>query len=205
MTSDDQAVDYRRTNKSASKSNQNNRTAQEPDGSAAPTSQTVLPSKPSIRHQTSNITKRSHASNIYQGSRISNSTQRSNLHAVYGVSTTVGSGLFHPTDKTPFSSLNKKSIDTQSNRKQLVREQQHLVRQSTTTAARSLSKGKKERDQSGSLNRMYNQLEPRAKLALNQAFLNNIKCGRNHQNFQQAMHQYANQVKERKRAKRAIE
>ena len=74
----------------------------------------------------------------------------------------------------------------------MLKEQQNQVRQSTSTALRSLSKGKRDRDQSNSLSRMYNQLEPRAKLALNQAFLNNIKSGRNHQNFQQALFQFAN-------------
>ena len=52
---------------------------------------------------------------------------------------------------------------------------------------------------------MYNQLEPRAKLALNQAFLSNVKCGRNFQTFQNALDVFANQDTERLRAKKAIE
>lgn len=176
----EEQTEPRKTSKSAQKNKM--AAARVGQGSEATTvagSQTLAGSKQSVRHQTSNITKRSTAG--YQGSRISNSTQKSNIQAAYGPPN--AGGLYMATEKTPISSIDQKMNDTRSARKQLVREQQNQVRQSTSTAARSLSKGKKERDQSNSLNRMYNQLEPRAKLALNQAFLNNIKSGRNHQNF----------------------
>ena len=52
--------------------------------------------------------------------------------------------------------------------------------------------------------RMYNQLEPSAKYALNQAFLVNIKSGRNHQTFHTALHHYVNQSNEKKKAMQAI-
>ena len=73
-------------------------------------------------------------------------------------------------------------------------------------AARSLSKGKrKEREASNSLSRLYHALDSKAKFALNQAFLINIKSGRNHQTFHNALDHYANQSLEKKKVKNAID
>ena len=73
-------------------------------------------------------------------------------------------------------------VQTESEKRRLLlQEQRFQQRQSTNMAARSLSKGKrKEREVSDSLGRLYNQLDSKAKFALNQAFLINIKSGRNH-------------------------
>lgn len=87
-----------------------------------PGSQILPSSKQSIRGQTSNNSKRS----AMPGSRISNSTQRSNIQAVYGVPNTAGAIIAtRPSEKTPLSSQNQKSTDGRVGRKQLVREQMH--------------------------------------------------------------------------------
>lgn len=58
-------------------------------------------------------------------------------------------------------------------------------KQSVTDMIRNLSKER--RNNSGSLNRLYNQLDARARQALNLAFLSNIKSGHNHRSFHEAL------------------
>ena len=53
--------------------------------------------------------------------------------------------------------------------------------------------------------RMYNDLDPSAKSALNQAFLSNIKSGRNHQTFHKALEAHINQPQERQKVAQAID
>jgi len=48
--------------------------------------------------------------------------------------------------------------------------------------------------------RLYNQLDTSAKTALNLAFLTNIKSGRNHQTFHQAMEAFQNEVADKRKS-----
>ena len=52
--------------------------------------------------------------------------------------------------------------------------------------------------------RLYNELDPHSKVALNSAFLMNIKSGRNHQTFHQALTAHQNEAIERTKVEQAI-
>ena len=85
--------------------------------------------------------------------------------------------------------------------------QEHKLRhiQSTHLASQALPKEGPNRSNSSSLMRLYRQLDPESRLALNSSFLTNVKSGRNHQTFHQALKQHANNSRERAKAQKVIE
>ena len=93
-----------------------------------------------------------------------------------------------------------------SQRKALVKEQFYQSRMAVNQVTRSLSKKKlRNTSKSNSLVRLYNQLDFKAKVALNHSFLTNIKSGRNHQTFHACLQAFQNRSQERRKAKNAID